>query len=121
MSANGPGIPGRFSFRPMPIKRWARLDRSVGNRQPSSTRRQLMVNQSIRDRRDGFTLVEVLILLLVLAIVATFVVPGFFRRGLPAKTVVARTQIEHLATALDAYKVDNAQYPTTRQGLAALA
>lgn len=122
MRTNGPVIPGRLSSSvDATIKRSTGVERSDGDRFPSPTPRMVKVNQPIRDRRDGFTLIEVLILLLVLAIVATFVVPTFFRRGLPAKTVVARNQIEQLATALDAYKMDNGQYPTTRQGLAALA
>jgi len=78
------------------------------------------VTQSNRGRSTGFTLIEVLIVALVLTILATLVVPKLFPRDSSPKTALARTQIDQLARALDAYRHDTGQYPTTKQGLVAL-
>lgn len=73
-----------------------------------------------RRRRDGFTLIEVLVVIIVIAILATLVGPSLFRNVGDARTATARTQIETFGTALDAYRLDNGSYPTTAQGLDAL-
>lgn len=71
-------------------------------------------------RRTGFTLIEVLVVIVVIAILATLVAPNIFRNVGDARAATAKTQIESLGTALDAYRLDNGTYPTTAQGLAAL-
>ena len=71
-------------------------------------------------RRAGFTLVEILVVIIVIAILATLVAPNVFRHVGRAKDSTARAQIEMLGAAVDAYRLDNDQYPTTEQGLAAL-
>ncbi|MCE2902240.1 MAG: type II secretion system major pseudopilin GspG [Gemmatimonas sp.] len=70
--------------------------------------------------RRGFTLLEVLVVIVVIAVLATFVAPNLFRNVDDAKVATARAQIESLATALDTYRLDNGRYPTTAQGLGAL-
>jgi general secretion pathway protein G len=74
----------------------------------------------MRLRRRGFTLIEVLVVIVVIAILATLVAPNIFRNVGDARSATARTQIETFGTALDAYRLDNGTYPTTAQGLAAL-
>jgi general secretion pathway protein G len=74
----------------------------------------------MRLRRRGFTLIEVLVVIVVIAILATLVAPNIFRNVGDARAATARTQIETFGTALDAYRLDNGSYPTTAQGLAAL-
>ena len=74
----------------------------------------------IRGARTGFTLIEVLVVIVVIAILATFVAPDLFRNVGDARVAAARTQIETLGTALDAYRLDNGSYPSTAQGLGAL-
>jgi general secretion pathway protein G len=74
----------------------------------------------VRALRPGFTLIEILVVLVVLAILASLVAPNIFRNVDTAKDATARTQIEMLSAALDAYRLDNGRYPTTEQGLAAL-
>jgi general secretion pathway protein G len=76
-----------------------------------------VVNKS---RRAGFTLIEVLVVIVVIAILATFVAPSLFRNVDDARVATARAQIESFATALDSYRLDNGRYPTTAQGLNAL-
>lgn len=73
-----------------------------------------------REPRTGFTLIEVLVVIVVIAILATFVAPDLFRNVGDAKVASARTQIETFGTALDAYRLDNGSYPSTAQGLGAL-
>ena len=70
--------------------------------------------------RAGFTLIEILVVIVVIAILATLVAPNIFQHVGAAKSATAKSQIEMLGAALDAYRLDNGQYPTTEQGLAAL-
>jgi general secretion pathway protein G len=71
-------------------------------------------------RRAGFTLIEILVVIVVIAILAALVAPNVFRHVGTAKDAAARSQIELLGAALDAYRLDNGRYPTTAQGLEAL-
>jgi general secretion pathway protein G len=71
-------------------------------------------------RRRGFTLIEILVVITVIAILASLVTPMVFRNVGDAKTSAARAQIEILGIALDAYRLDNDYYPSTAQGLEAL-
>lgn len=75
---------------------------------------------SSRRRDAGFTLIEVLVVIVVIAVLATLVAPSVFQHVGAAKDVTARSQIEMLGAALDAYRLDNGRYPTTDQGLSAL-
>ena len=68
----------------------------------------------------GFTLMELLVVLVIVGLLAAFVGPTLYQRISPAKSTVARSQIESFATALDNFLIDNGRYPTTEQGLTAL-
>jgi general secretion pathway protein G len=68
----------------------------------------------------GFTLIEVLVVIVVITVLATLVAPNVFRHVGSAKEATAKTQLEMLSSAVDAYRLDNDEYPTTEQGLAAL-
>ena len=70
--------------------------------------------------RRAFTLLEIIVVIIVLALLAGLVAPQIFGRVGEAKGTTARTQIELLSTALDNYRLDNGSYPTTEQGLGAL-
>ncbi|HEU0054246.1 MAG TPA: type II secretion system major pseudopilin GspG, partial [Longimicrobium sp.] len=78
-----------------------------------------MTRQTDR-RHGGFTLVEILVVIIVIAVLATLVAPNVFRHVGRAKDTTARAQIELLAGAIEAYRLDNDVFPTTEQGLAAL-
>ncbi len=71
-------------------------------------------------RRSGFTLLELIVVIIVLGLLAGLVAPQIIGRLSDAKSTTARTQIELLSVALDGYRLDNGGYPTTEQGLAAL-
>lgn len=75
--------------------------------------------KSDRNRR-GFTLIEILVVIIVLGMLAALVGPRILGRVSEAKSATARTQIELLGLGLDSYRLDNGGYPTTEQGLAAL-
>lgn len=70
--------------------------------------------------RAGFTLIEILVVIAVLAMLAALVAPNVFQHVGTAKDATARSQIELLGAALDAYRLDNGRYPSTDQGLEAL-
>jgi len=78
-----------------------------------------LVSRAIRSRQ-GFTLIEILVVIAVIAILAALVAPNVFRHVGTAKDAAARSQIEMLGAALDAYRLDNGRYPSTEQGLSAL-
>ncbi|HYH82069.1 MAG TPA: type II secretion system major pseudopilin GspG [Longimicrobium sp.] len=69
---------------------------------------------------NGFTLIELLVVIVVITVLATLVAPNVFRHVGSAKEATARTQLEMLGSAIDAYRLDNDGYPSTEQGLAAL-
>lgn len=70
--------------------------------------------------RRAFTLIEVLVVIVVIAVLATFVAPSLFRNVGDARLATAKAQVESFGTALDGYRLDNGRYPTTAQGLSAL-
>lgn len=74
----------------------------------------------LRGGREGFTLIEILVVIVVISLLAALVAPNVFRHVGTAKDAAARSQIEMLGAALDAYRLDNGRYPTTEQGLQAL-
>ncbi len=74
-----------------------------------------------RQRRTrGFTLIELMVVIVILGILAGLVLPRFMGRTEEAKKTKARLQIENLESALKLYKLDNGAYPSTEQGLEAL-
>jgi general secretion pathway protein G len=73
-----------------------------------------------RGNRAGFTLIEILVVITVIAILAGMVSPMVFRNVGDAKVSAARAQIESFGLALDTYYLHNDYYPTTEEGLAAL-
>jgi general secretion pathway protein G len=77
-------------------------------------------DQCTDDDQAGFTLMELLVVLVIVALLAAFVGPTLYQRISPAKSTVARSQIESFATALDSYLIDVGRYPTTQQALQAL-
>ncbi|HEX2778580.1 MAG TPA: type II secretion system major pseudopilin GspG [Gemmatimonadaceae bacterium] len=73
-----------------------------------------------RFRRLGFTLIEMIVVIAIIATLAGVVAPAVFRNVGDAKSGSARSQVDMLALALNAYRVDNDAFPSSEQGLAAL-
>jgi general secretion pathway protein G len=73
-----------------------------------------------KKNQQGFTLIEIMVVIIILGLLAGLVLPKFLGQEEKAKVEVAKTQIRALEGALDAYKLDNGFYPDTEQGLDAL-
>lgn len=71
-------------------------------------------------KQRGFTLLELLVVLLIIGLLAAFVGPKYFSQIGKSQAQVARAQINAFDKALDQYRIDTGHYPTTEQGLAAL-
>ena len=79
----------------------------------------LRSNMALRQR--GFTLIEIMVVVVIIGILGAIVVPQFMSRPDQAKVTAAKTDIQAIATALEMYRLDNHSYPSTQQGLDALS
>jgi len=71
--------------------------------------------------QKGFTLIEIMVVVIIIGILAALVIPRFAGRTEQARIAAAKTQIDSLfSSALDMYEADNGNYPSTEQGLQAL-
>jgi general secretion pathway protein G len=76
--------------------------------------------KSRRTQQEGFTLIEIMVVILILGLLATLVVQSLRGATDKAKRTKAMADIAEMKTALDRYYIDNGSYPTTDQGLQAL-
>ncbi|MEB0208515.1 type II secretion system major pseudopilin GspG [Pseudomonas sp. CCC3.1] len=68
----------------------------------------------------GFTLIEIMVVVVIIGVLGAIVVPQFMSRPDQAKVTAAHTDIQAISTALEMYRLDTFNYPSTQQGLEAL-
>lgn len=73
-----------------------------------------------RHSEAGFTLLELLVVIVIIGLLAGYVAPRYFAQEGKSKVQVTRAQIDSFGKALDQYRLDTGHYPTTEQGLGAL-
>jgi len=71
-------------------------------------------------RQAGFTLLELLVVIVIIGLLAAYVGPKYFAQLGKSEVTIARAQIESLEKSLDTYRLDVGRYPTTEEGLGAL-
>ncbi|GJL77962.1 MAG: type II secretion system protein GspG [Nitrospinaceae bacterium] len=77
-------------------------------------------NPNVFRNAKGFTLIELMVVMVIIALLAALVAPKFFGQADKARQQDAQAQIELLGQALDLYRLENHKYPTTDEGLAAI-
>lgn len=76
--------------------------------------------QNLRSRHRGFTLLELLVVMVIIGLLVGYVGPRYFSQIGKSETKAARAQIDALEKALDQYRIDTGHYPSSEQGLAVL-
>ncbi|MCH7624145.1 MAG: type II secretion system major pseudopilin GspG [Nitrospinae bacterium] len=77
-------------------------------------------NKHLIRNAEGFTLIELMVVMVIIALLAALVMPKLFGSVDKANQQSAQTQIEMLGQALDLYRLENRKYPTTEEGLEAI-
>jgi general secretion pathway protein G len=80
----------------------------------------IMNRPALHPRANGFTLIEVMVVVVILGLLAAIIVPKVMSRPDEARVVAARADIAAVTQALKLYRLDNTFYPSTEQGLPAL-
>ena len=79
-----------------------------------------ILRDAARTAQRGFTLIELMVVLVIIGVLAALIVPNVIERADDARVTAARTDINNLMQALKLYRLDNQRYPTAEQGLQAL-
>lgn len=74
----------------------------------------------MQNKHKGFTLIEIMVVVVILGVLAALVAPNMLGRTGDARIIAAKSDINSIGNALDLYKLDNHNYPSTDQGLEAL-
>ena len=77
-------------------------------------------NKKLHRRARGFTLLELMVVVVIIGVLGALIIPNFLDRPNEARTTAAKTDIATLMQALKLYKLDNHRFPTSEQGLQAL-
>ncbi|MBI5409258.1 MAG: type II secretion system major pseudopilin GspG [Nitrospirae bacterium] len=92
----------------------------MNNKERPQSNEETVPERNARHSSKGFTLIELMVVMIILGLLAALVVPRMFGRVGQAKQKAAKAQIELFGTALDSFRLDVGRYPTTAEGLAAL-
>ena len=76
--------------------------------------------RSVQRAHRGFTLIEIMVVLVIIGVLAALIAPNVLNRASDARVTAARTDVNNLMQALKLYKLDNQRYPSADQGLEAL-
>ena len=87
---------------------------------PTTSEKMTIRNISNPARSRGFTLIEIMVVMVILGLLVAIVAPNIMGRSDQAKVTIAKTQLSNIANALDLYRLDNSHYPSSQQGLEAL-
>jgi general secretion pathway protein G len=87
------------------------------NRYPQKVIKQ---NMSSKARQRGFTLIEIMVVVIIIGLLAAVIVPSVISKVDEARVTKAKADIQSLETAMTMFRLDNSKYPTTDQGLQAL-
>lgn len=82
--------------------------------------KKISITNSSHIRQRGFTLIEIMVVLVIIGVMAALIVPRVIGRADDARIVAAKSDIASLMNALKLYDLDNMRYPTMQQGLQAL-
>ena len=74
----------------------------------------------VRQLSKGFTLIEIMVVVVIIGLLATLIVPNVIGQGDAARVTAAQIDIRAIGNALDLYRLNNSHYPSTEQGLEAL-
>jgi general secretion pathway protein G len=86
----------------------------------SNTLMNSLLSLRRRTRQAGFTLIELMVVMVILGVLAALIVPNVLERADDARSTAAKTDVNNLMQALRLYRLDNQRYPTAEQGLQAL-
>lgn len=78
------------------------------------------MNNNNKTRQNGFTLIEIMIVVVIIGILASVIAPKIFDKPGQARTIKAQHDIKTLSSLMGLYRLDNFDYPSTSQGLGAL-
>jgi general secretion pathway protein G len=93
----------------------------TGKKRKTKNEKRKGVHMKYRaNAQRGFTLIEIMVVMVILGLLVAVVAPNILGRGEEARIGVAKTQLRNVSNALDLYKLDNFNYPSTEQGLDAL-
>ena len=84
------------------------------------TSQPYLLRRAARGVQAGFTLIELMVVLVIIGVLAALIVPNVLDRADDARVTAARTDVSNLMQALKLYKLDNQRYPSADQGLQAL-